>query len=188
MKRVVLVGSFILLTFLYACGPSLGAPIPPMIGTAVAHTQTATMWTPTLTPTLSPDMTRIKQLINEGFRTDELEMTLDARYTVNDAWFPYLSNSSSRIFHLDIHCECAINSHCCTPERTFVVTMNAMKNHAEDIIAQVPENIVRVDVTCHNSSGTIGAMGASWTEVKRYLLEEISGNELGWSVTPNPAP
>lgn len=188
MKRVVVVVAFILLAFLYACGPLLNTPIPPAIGTAVAQTQTASMWTPTLTPTLSPDMNKIKQLINEGFQTDDLEMTLDARYKVNDAWFPYLSNSSSQIFHLDIHCECAINSHCCTPERTFVVTINAMKNHAEDIIAQVPENIIRVDVVCHNSSGAMGSMGAAWSDVKRFLLEEIDGNALGWSVTPNPSP
>jgi hypothetical protein len=146
------------------------------------------MWTPTITPTFNPDLSKIKELINAGFEADKLEMTLDARYTVFDIWFPYVSDNSTRVFHLDVRCVCAINSHCCTPERTFVVTVKAMKIHADDIIAQVPEYITRVDVACYNDAGLNGVMGAAWSEVRAYLLENIDGSSLGWRVTPDPTP
>lgn len=69
-----------------------------------------------------------------------------------------------------------------------MVTIQAMKINAEEILAEVPEYITRVDVACHNDAGTHGMMGAPWSEVKAYLLGNIDGSVLGWHVTPNPAP
>jgi hypothetical protein len=188
MKRVLLVVPFLILMLFSACENFVGE-ISPAEWTAMVATQTATMWTPTITPTFSPDLSKIKDLLNESFEVDKLEMTLDARYRAFDVWFPYMSDNSSRVFRLDIRCVCAINSHCCTPERMFVVTMHAMKIHAAEVIKQVPDNfITRVDVACHNNTEPLGVMGAPWSEVKAYILGNGDGSILAWSVTPNPAP
>jgi hypothetical protein len=188
MKRVLLVVLFILMMFLYACGSTSNTPIPPVIGTAVAQTQTATMWTASVTPTINPDVSKIMSLLNGVFQEDTLEMTLDARYFADNVLFQNKLDNSSGIFYLYIRCVCAINSHCCTPERIFVVTMHAMKKRHGDIIAQVPDHTLWVDVTCYNNTGSIGVMRASWSDVKAFLLDEIDGSILGWHVTPNPPP
>lgn len=107
MKRVLLILPFTALLLLYACIPT-GA-VPSTYSTAVVQTLTATMWTPTMTPTFNPDLSNIKDFLNKGFETDRLEMTLDARYTAFDIWLPYLSNTSFRVLHLDVRCVCAIN-------------------------------------------------------------------------------
>lgn len=186
MKRVVSVVSFILLAFLYACG-GVNTPIPAGIGTAVAQTQTATMWTPTITSTINPDVSKIVQLINDGFQEDTLEFALDARYVASNALFMY-AQDNSRILYLEIDCSCAINSHCCVPERTFVVTIHAMKKQFEGIIEQVPDYTVRVVVECRNSHGAIGVLSAPWADVKAYLRDEIDGLDFGLRVTPVPTP
>jgi hypothetical protein len=185
MKRVYLVLVFTVLLFFYACIPMT---ISPPIHTAVAQTQTATMWTPTATSTIHPDVSEILSLLNDGLPKDNLEMAIDARYSVVDAWFPFLSNSSFKIFHIDIRCECVINSQCCTPQHMYVLAMRALKHRAEDIIAQVPGDVIRVDVACYNSSTPIGVLSASWVEVKEYIRGNFDGHILGWHVTPNPAP
>ena len=187
MKRVLLVLPFIALLSFYACMPTEG--VPPLYSTAVIHTLTATMWTPTITPTFSPDLSKLKDLLNESFEADELGMTLDARYTAFDVWFPYLSDNSSRAFRLYIRCVCAVNSHCCTPEHMFVITMYAMKTHAVEVMKQVPDNFVtRVEVACHNHTGSLGVLGAPWSTVKAYIEGTDDGSLLAWSVTPNPPP
>jgi hypothetical protein len=186
MKRVLLILPFTALLLFYACIP-MDMPVPPAYATAVVHTLTATMWTPTIIPTVNPDVPEILQWLNKDFLADDLALMLDARYDAFNAWFLYLPDNT-RTFYLEIHCTCAFNSHCCIPERTFVITMHAMKNHADEIIAQVPDDTVRVDVACHNSSGSMGVISAPWADVKAYLLEEINGYLLGMRVTPVPPP
>jgi hypothetical protein len=188
MKRVVLVVSFILLMFLYACGSTSNTPIPPVIGTAVAQTQTASMWTASITPTIVPDISEILALLNASFPGDELQTTLDVKYIAVNAWFQYLPDNVSTAFCLEIHCECTFNSHCCTPERMFVIAINAMKEHADEIIPQMPRNMARVDIVCYDCEGPTDTMQASWTDVRAYLLEEIKGSILGYRVTAVSTP
>jgi hypothetical protein len=63
-----------------------------------------------------------------------------------------------------------------------------MKDHAKDIIAQVPNDTVRIDVVCYNCSGSTGTMQALWPDVKAYLLEEMKGSIFGYRVTPVSTP
>lgn len=187
MKRVLLVILLTALLFFYACIPVVNTSPP--IHTAVAQTQTAGMWTPTFTPTVNTDVSRILILLNDGLPNDDLEMAIDARYSVVDVWFPYLSNSSTdRILHIDLRCECVSNSQCCTSQHMFILAMRALKHRAEDIIAQVPGNVIRVEVACYQNSMSIGVLSASWPEVKNYIRGNLDGYILGWHVTPNPVP
>lgn len=185
MKRVVLVLPFTVLLFFYACMPTT---LSPQIHTAVAQSQIAMLWTPTLTATVYPDRSEILRLLNDGLPVDDLEMAIDARYSFVDAWFPIHSDNLSRIFRIEIRCECVVDHQCCTPQRMFVVAMRAMKNHAEEIIGRVPHNVIRLDVGCHNSSIPTVVMSASWAEVKEYVRGNLDGYILGWHVTPNPLP
>ena len=185
MKRVVSVLFFTAMVFFNACVPT---SISPPVHTAVAQTQTAGMWTPTTTATLHPDTSKILTLLNDGLPKDDLELAIDARYSAVDVWFPYVMNSSSQIFRMDIRCECVYNSQCCTTQHMFVLAMRALKYRAEDIIAQVPGNVMRVDVACFNFTTPIGVLSASWTDVKQYIRGNLDGHILAWHMTPNPAP
>lgn len=178
MKRLLpFIPIFFLLLFNSCTGADPGIPVD--VGTAVANTQTAVMWTPTLTPTLDPNEPKILELVNAGLPSDPLEITLDARYQAVDVFFTYLSGSSSPIFRIDIRCECATGSQCCVPERMFVVTMWAMKESPNKIIEQVPGNASQVKVVCFDHTNQIGVMAASWADVRDYLRDTINGYQLG---------
>ena len=187
MKRAVLVFPFLGLMFFSACESFVGE-ISPAEWTAMVSTQTATMWTPTVTPTFHSDVSRILKLLNEGLPQDDLEMAIDARYTAVDVWFPYKLDTSSRIFHIEIRCECVTNSQCCTSQHMFVLAMRALQYRADDIMEQVPENVIRVDVACFQNSRALGVLSAPWSEVKEYIKSNLDGYILGWHVTPNPPP
>jgi len=178
MKRLL---PFIPVIFLFLFNSCTGADsgIPEDVGTAVANTQTAVMWTPTLTPTLDPNEPKILEWLNAGLPSDELEVTLDTKYQVVDVTFPFVPGSSSNVFRVDIRCQCAIGNQCCVPERMFVVTMWAMKARADKIIEQVPGSTSQVKVICFDHVVLIGVMAASWADVRGYLREDINGYQLG---------
>jgi hypothetical protein len=188
MKRFLLLIPVVLFIFLNACG-NTPEEISPAAGTAVAQTQTATMWTPTITHTPDPNESRIVEWLNEGLSAaDPLEKTLDASYQIQDVWFPITSSNSYTTFQVDIRCQCATNMQCCIPERMFVVTMSAMKNQADKINEQVPVNINEIKVVCINNGSRIAVMAASWTDVKGYLLDQINGYQLGSRVYRSTIP
>jgi len=163
--------------------------ISPAQGTAVGQTQTATMWTPTITPTPDPNESKIVEWLNDGLAsTDALEKTLDANYQAVDVSFPPVLDSSPVIFRVNIRCECAMNTPCCFPERMFVVTMAAMKSRADKIIGQVPGSISQVNVVCFDHANQIGVIYAGWSDVKGYLLDEINGYQLGSRVSRGALP
>ena len=189
MKRFLPLIPIFLFVFLNACGNNPEV-ISPAQGTAVAQTQTATMWTPTITHTPDPNESKIVEWLNEGLSAaDPLEKTLDANYQIQDVWFPIASsNSSYTVFQVDMRCQCAINTQCCIPERMFVVTMYAMKNRADKIIEQVPGNISEVKVVCINNGSRIAVMAASWIDVRGYLVDQINGYQLGSRVYRSSIP
>lgn len=87
MKRFLPFFPLIFLFFLNACG-ELTAEISPAEWTAVWRTNTASVWTPTITPTPDPDEKKIVDWLNEVLsQADELERTLDAKYYVLDVYF-----------------------------------------------------------------------------------------------------
>ena len=188
MKRFLLLIPIVLLIFLNACG-NTPAEISIFEGTAVGQTQTATMWTPTITHTPDPNESRIVEWLNEGLSaTDPLEKTLDASYQIQDVWFPLTSGNSYAVFQVDLRCQCAINTQCCIPERMFVATMHSMKNRADKIMEQVPGNINEVKVVCINNGSVIAVMAASWQDVKGYLIDQINGYQFGSRVYRSSLP
>ena len=188
LKRFLPVVPVLFLTLLNACG-SASPTVPPNLGTAVAQTQTAVMWTPTVSPTFDPSEPKIVEWLNAEFSAaDSLEQTLDARYQVVDVFFPIAANGSTTVFRVDVRCECANYTACCLPERIFVVTMWAMKKRQEKILEQVPGNLSEVKVVCFDRLIQIGVVSAWWPDARGYMLDEINGYQLGARVFRSSIP
>jgi len=188
MKRLLLVVPVFLLILLNACGIDPGG-VSPAQGTAVGQTQTATMWTATVTATPDPNESKIVEWLNaELSAADPLERTLDANYLIQGVSFPFTSGTSSPVFVVEIRCECAVNTQCCIPERMFVVSMGAMKKRADKIIEQMPGSLKEVRVACYNHGTQIAVLAAGWTDVKDYLLEPNNGFMLGSRVWRSSLP
>jgi hypothetical protein len=188
MKRFLPAIPLILLILLNACGNDPGG-IPPAEGTAVGQTQTASVWTPTISPTPDPNESKIVDWLNaELSDADPLEKTLVANYQVQDVLFPHAPNDSSIVFRVDIRCQCATNTQCCIPERMFVITILAMKKRADKIMEQVPGSVSEVKVVCFDSGLRIAVMAVLWPDVKGYLLDQINGYQLGSRVYRSTVP
>ena len=188
MKRLLSVVPIFLFILLNACGNDPPG-VPPAQGTAVGQTQTAAVWTPTITSTPDPNEAKIVEWLNEELSgADPLQKTLEANYQAVDVFFPWVSSGLSTVFRLDIRCECTINMQCCIPERMFILTMGAMKNRHEKIIEQVPNNVSEVRVVCYDHGTQIGVMFAWWADVKGYLLDQLNGYQLGSRVYRSTAP
>lgn len=184
MKRLLLVAPLGLFLLLHAC-LSVPAVIPPAIGTAVAQTQTAVMWTPTITPIPNPDEQMLVQWLNEVLTAaDPLEQALDASSQVEDIAFPPITDTASLRLVVRVRCTCARDLDCCSLERMFVLTINAMKKKAGKVLDQVPPNVAEVWIVCHNHGTEIGVMNAWWGDVKDYLLDNINANMLSSRVFP----
>jgi len=187
MKRVLFVVPIVLLILLNACIGDVTAIAPP-VGTAVGETQTASVWTPTISPTPDPNESKIVEWLNaELSNADALEQTLDARYQVVDVSFPVVNGLAS-VIRMDVRCECATNGQCCTPERTFVVTVGSLKKRSEKILEQVPGTVNELRVVCYDHLTQVGVMSASWMDVKSYLLEQLNGYQLGSRVYRSSVP
>src|SRR5687768_8920518 len=189
MKRLFSVVPIFLFIFLNACASEVSAVAPP-VGTAVGQTQTAAIWTPTITHTPDPNEARIVEWLNEGLvATDPLEKSLDANYQVRDVYFPtVLGNSAALNLRVDIRCECAFSTQCCVPERMFVQTILAMKNHADKILEQVPGNTSEVKVVCFDHGTQIAVLAALWSDVRGYLHDQLNGYQLGSRVYRSTIP
>jgi len=155
------------------------------MGTAVALTQTATVWTPTPTNTPDPDEKKIIEWLNESLMAaDPLEQTFDVKFRTVDAIFLPGFENKPMVFRINVYCECANNiSLYCTPERAFVVTMWAMKKHNEKISKQVPPTVLDVQVVCFDHNTQVGMVVASWQDVTSYIFDQISGDQLGSRAT-----
>ncbi len=188
MKRFLFIIPIFLLMLLNACG-NMTPTVPNDIGTAVGQTQTAVMWTPTITPTPDPDESKIVEWLNDDLaKADPLEQTLDAKYQVLDIRFPATANGISTVFRVDLRCECSTNMNCCVPERMFVVVIGAMKNRADKIIEQVPASVTEVQVVCYNHTAQLRVIGAWWSDVKDFLGNHINGYQLGARVFQRTTP
>jgi hypothetical protein len=191
LKRSLLTIPIILFIFLNACG-SPTTPIPLGVGTAVGQTQTAAMWTATITPTSTnvPDELRIVNWLNEepvkdpylfSTRLDQLEETIGASYKFLNVEF-IVENGVTTIFEVDVRCECAIETQCCTAERMFVVTMNEMYLHSREIIAQVPLTVNRMRVVTFDHTRPLGAISVDWVEIRKFMDGTTNGLQFGFNV------
>ena len=188
MKQVLFGIPFVFFILLHAC-VSTPTGVSPVVGTAVGETQTATMWTPTITTTPDPNESKIVEWLNaELAGADALEQILDASYQVQDVLFPPASSGSSIVFRVDVRCQCAVNTQCCVPERAFVTTLSAMKNRADKIVEQVPPNVSELKVVCFNNGQSIAVVAALWQDVQGYLLKELNGYQFGSRVYRSTVP
>lgn len=180
LKRLRVLLPVCMFIFVSACGVD-SVQIPNDTGTAVALTQTATVQPPTATSTPNPDEAKIVEWLNEYLNsTDGLQQTFDVKFQVGDVFFSNgIGNTPPTTFRLDTHCECANNQSCCTPERTFVMIMWAMKNRGDKIIEQVPSSVVDIQVVCFDHGTQVGIVVASWQDVKDYISDRINGYQLG---------
>jgi hypothetical protein len=187
LKRVLFFVPVFLFILLNACAGNVSAVAPP-VGTAVGETQTASVWTPTISPTPDPNESRIVEWLNEELsNADALEQTLDARYQVVDVSFPAVNGLAS-VIRLDVRCECAMNGQCCMPERMFVVTIGSFKKRADQILEQVPGTVNELKVVCYDHVTQVGVMSASWMDVRSYFLEQLNGYQLGSRVYRSSLP
>lgn len=182
---------FFPLFFLFIFNSCTGAApgISSEVGTAVANTQTAAMWTaiPTFTP--NPNIPNIVTWLNNDLSTiNPLESTLDAEYHVIDISFSRRPDRSGLLFRVDVDCRCMNGAECCIPERTFVVIIEAMKRNATTILTHVPGDVSEILVVCTEHRAGVGAMTAAWQDVRGYLQYQISGYQLGMRVSRTDVP
>jgi hypothetical protein len=188
MKRFLFAIPFVLFILLNACGtPATG--VSPVVGTAVGETQTAAIWTPTITPTPDPNEAKIVEWLNaELSSADALEQILDASYQVQDVWFPPAPSGTTIVFRVDVRCQCAVNTQCCVPERIFVTALSAMSKRADKVLEQVPPNVSELKVVCFNNGVNIAVVAALWQDVKDYLQKQINGYQFGSRVYRSTIP
>jgi hypothetical protein len=187
MKRLLPTVPLILFFLLNACGNDPGG-VAPAAGTAVGETQTASVWTPTVTSTPDPNESKIVDWLNAGLSDAEpLEKMIDAEYQVQDVWFSP-SNNSTLVFRVDIRCQCPINTQCCVPERIFIESIRAMKKKADKILEQVPGNVSELKVVCFNNGIRIAVVAALWSDAKGYLLDQLNGYQFGSRVYRSSIP
>ncbi len=126
LKRVL---TFVPILVMLMFGACTGVPpegiIPEGVGTLVAQTQTAIMWTPTVTPTPDPDTAQIVDILNSGIITaDSLRYTVVARFNVLDVHFP-MDDVAHQILAMQIDIDCNwVYTDSCTPEETFASLMH----------------------------------------------------------------
>lgn len=190
MKRLLLALPFVILLLLNACGNYPIGGISPSDGTGVAHTQTATVWTITPSPTPVPNQAKIVEWLNaELSSTDHaLEQTLDAKYQVLDVIFPLEANGTSTTMLITVRCDCATYGQCCNSERMFVVIIDSMQAKKDKIIEQVPATVGAMKVICYDHMNQFATMSASWSDVKNYLQSQINGYQLGSRVVRGSVP
>ena len=181
MKRFLLIPPFFLLVLLTACtNLASGVSISPAQWTAMVETQTATAWTPTPISTTDPYLATIITTLNEDLsKADPLGRTIDASYMIMNMTFQAIPDSPSKVFVVNVRCDCVTDDDCCLPARTFVMVADAMRRNPNPITAYVQSNVTEVKVVCVHKDIKIGAMSASWFDMKDYLLKNTVGYQFG---------
>jgi hypothetical protein len=189
MKRLLLFIPIAFLFFVNACiSNAPPTSIPDNVGTDVAHTQTATMWTVAPTQTFNPNITNMVNWLNADLvsSANSLGSAIDARYSVTDI---KVENHSPLTFRINISCICMNDAECCVPERTFVVILEILKKNSAATLNQVPPDVSQIMVVCSNQrNAQIGAISVSWQSVQAYLNGHLTGYELGAQVIRTRAP
>jgi len=183
MKRFLMIVPIVLFIFLNACGISSN-PVSPDVGTFVAQTQTATMWTATPvlpSPTLIPKESVIVDTLNSALRgVDPLDEAIDAKFFISDLGFDTGGNPPV-IVKMRIHIECEWILHpTCTPERGFVNFMHVfeMKDVRKKIIEQIPATVESVQIESYDHMVQIGSLSIGWQDMMAFVDGDITGDQL----------
>jgi hypothetical protein len=179
-----------LVMLLGACDASNG-PLDSRLGTFVAQTQTAGVWTLTpIQPSASPvpDQAMIVNTLNNVLQgADPLGETLDARFYILDIGFDLSGNPpATRTIRFHVECEWVTRSSC-TAERAFVVLAHAFKDIKADVrkklVKQIPETIQVVQVKAFDHMTQIGIVEVSWECLLQFANGEITGIQLAARTT-----
>ena len=187
------------LFFLNSCGngyiPVTG--INEGIGTQVAQTQTASVWTATPitpSPTPIPNKVQIINILNNNIRNaDKLAELVEAEYYV--ARIDFISSGNPNnfiIMRINVVCESIIHR-TCTPERGFVILMHGFesaykKDNQRDVISsQVPQTIQTLEVIVEYAhAGSIGSFTIGWNNVKAFAGGNLSPEQLDHEIFTRP--
>jgi hypothetical protein len=183
MKRFLVVIPIFLLIVLGACGTASGQ-VNSEMGTAVAQTQTASIWTPTPvtpSPTTVPKGAVIVDALNNVVRdSDPLGSAIDVKFYITDVGFDPAGNPPiMTTMRIQIECEWVLKP-ACTTERAFVVLMHAFENNGarKKMIEQMPPTIQFVQVNATDHLAPIGAIVVRWQDVIAFTSNDITGDQL----------
>ena len=190
MKRILIAIPAILLILLNACGD----PAVP----AVTETPTGTP-TPTspplptvdiVSPTIFSYLNRALEGLEDQTKFDRLEHITGASYQVVHVEFPRNETDGSFVFRVDTRCECALNARCCSPTRTFVVTLMAVGIYQTEIMGQVQSaGLVSImEVWIYDHADLTDVVVVPWADVQSFLTGNIDGYQLAARVGQTPFP
>jgi hypothetical protein len=188
MKHLTGALFFFCLILLISCSgdiiPDTG--ISPDVGTKVAETQTASMWTATpTTPTATPvpDQVKIIESLNNFIRGhNPLSEAIDAKFYVTDVTFEETINPPVKTsLWITVECEYLYHSSC-TAERAFVVVLEALQHEKtrNKLMEQVPSTVRNLKVFALERMHLIGVIDIPWSDAiafaeGRLLPEQLAG-------------
>lgn len=189
MKRILPMVPMCLFVFLSACG-DVTVTVSDEVGTAVAQTQTATMWTPTpVTPSATPvpNPLVILDALNGALRgADRLGEAMDAKLYVTDVGFDANGNPPLTItLRISVECEWVMHPSC-TTERAFVEVIHALEKEGirKKIVEHMPASIEFIQVVAFDHFNQSGTLIVRWQDVLSYVEGKISPEQLAAYVLP----
>lgn len=163
--------------------------ITTQVGTHVAETQTASVWTATpviATSTPIPNNDQIITILNNNIRSkDKLAELVEAKYHVGKLDFKQIGNSSVySIMRIEVVCE-SMTRHTCILERGFVILIHGFESAFKDddqrdtLTSQIPKTIQDLDVCVERDHAEIlGCISLGWNDVKSYASGNLSPEQL----------
>jgi hypothetical protein len=154
------------------------------IGTHVAETQTATMWTATpVTPTFTPapNPKKIIENLNKFLKGhNPLGQAIDAKFYVTEVTFEESVNPVAKTgLWITVECEYLYHSSC-TAERALVVVLEALQQEEtrKKILKQVPTTVRTFKVIALDRMQLIGIIDMSWADAIAFAEGKLLPEQL----------
>ena len=165
--------------FLAGCGSLLPAPAPPTLSpkevklTKEAADLTAKPPEPTatITPTPLPSMI-VNILGNDLLNVDPMDRVLETKFEVLDASYGP-DASGAVILRITVNCDGL-----CSRERSFAVTMQAIRNNLGYLNGMIPSNLTDLYIITLKSLQPTGTVMAKWQDVVDYSNGVITDTQL----------
>ncbi len=182
-KRTLPIFPILAMLVIGACTELPASGITSSQVTSVVQTMTATMWTPTPSPTAEPNTLTIIDALNGAIiNSDPLRDTIEAKFGVLDVRLP-LDAGTHQITTIEIDVECEwILAENCAPEDSFVNLMHGFSANDKvfkRISAQVPASVNTLVVNTFDHRSMDGTVVVNWRDVVDFATGKINGNQLG---------
>ena len=167
--------------------------ISPAVGTQIAETQTASIWTITPSPTPIPIEAEIINVLNQHIKNyDSLAELIEAEYYI--ARLDFISGDGKVITTMRITIVCkSMARRTCTPERAFVLLMNAFRvahgkeKQWEIISSKIPETVGTMELQVELAHAeSIGMFIVGWKNVVSYASENLTAEQLDHEIILRP--